>query len=100
MGGPGGATAALEPGSVDPALAAELPPRRPPAAERPFVLVESHPSPWAGYAGFVRDATEAKGRVIVERATRHLEDLVAAWLRAPLPDEPGPRPGGLAGAGG
>ncbi|ADU50826.1 creatininase [Thermaerobacter marianensis DSM 12885] len=89
-GGPfeASATAALAPESVDPALAPELPPRRPPEAGRPYVLVESNPEPWAGYAGFVRDTSVQAGRFIVERTLEHLERLIAAWLRAPLPGDP------------
>lgn len=81
-------TWALAPDAVCPDLARDLPPRPALATDRPHVLVESCPTPWDGYAGFVQQASRAKGEALLAQATAHLAALVRAWLASPLPDAP------------
>ncbi|HYM68817.1 MAG TPA: creatininase family protein [bacterium] len=74
--------------AVELALAPEIPPRPPLATDRPYVLVESAPTPWDGYAGYVRQASLEKGEQIVRQARAQLATVIRAWLDAPLPGAP------------
>ena len=74
--------------AVDLDLAPELPPRPALATDRPYVLVESAPTPWDGYAGYVRQASLEKGEQIVRQARAHLAAVIRAWLDAPPPGAP------------
>jgi len=69
-------------------LAPDLPPRPALETDRPYVLVESTPTPWDGYAGYVQQATLDKGEEIVRQARAQLAALIRAWLAAPLPGPP------------
>ncbi|MCG0239131.1 MAG: creatininase family protein [Firmicutes bacterium] len=89
-GGPyeGAVTWAFAPEAVRPGAAREIVPRPALATDRPYVLVESCPSPWEGYAGLIGQMDREKGEWIVRQATGHLGRLIRAWLAAPLPDPP------------
>jgi creatinine amidohydrolase len=81
-------TWAMAPDAVEPGAAPEVPPRAALRTDRPYVLVESSPTPWRGYAGYIHQASREKGEAIRAQAVRHLTALVTAWLRAPLPGPP------------
>lgn len=81
-------TWAFAPDAVEIDAGAELTPRPNLETDRPYVLVESCPSPWEGYSGLIRQATREKGETIAEAARLHLDGLLRSWLAAPLPDDP------------
>jgi creatinine amidohydrolase len=81
-------TWAMAPDAVELGAAPELRPRAALRTDRPYVLVESSPTPWRGYSGHIRQASRDKGEAIRTLAARHLTALVAAWLRSPLPGQP------------
>jgi creatinine amidohydrolase len=58
------------------------------------VLVESYPTPWDGWSGYISQASRAKGDEIVDRALDQLAGLLAAWLASPPSDPPRQRPRG------
>jgi len=64
------------------------PPREALATDRPHVLVESYPTPWDGWSGFISQASRAKGNEIVEGALAQLEGVIDAWLASPRSDPP------------
>jgi creatinine amidohydrolase len=74
--------------AVEPNVAVDLPPRPALTTDRPYVLVESSPTPWDGYAGYVSQASLEKGEQILRRARIQLAALLRAWLDAPLPGAP------------
>lgn len=76
------------PDAVDLGAVEDLPPRPKLATPNPYVLVESHPTPWAGWSGHVSLASEDTGRRVRELAAGRLRELITAWLAAPLPDAP------------
>jgi creatinine amidohydrolase/Fe(II)-dependent formamide hydrolase-like protein len=58
-------TWAFAPDAVEIDAAAELTPRPNLETDRPYVLVESCPSPWEGYSGLIRQATREKGLEVI-----------------------------------
>ncbi|MGE3270546.1 MAG: creatininase family protein, partial [Chloroflexota bacterium] len=51
----------------------DLPPRPALATDRQHVLVESFPTPWDGWSGYISEASQAKGDELVDGALRQLE---------------------------
>lgn len=46
----------------------------------PYTLVEGTPKGWDGYTGLIQQTSFAKGKVIVEKASNHLNELIKNWL--------------------
>ena len=84
-GGPYEAAAvwSFAPESVDTDGVPDLPPRPALETDRPHVLIESYPTPWDGWSGYISQASRAKGDEIVDRALDKLEDVLNAWLANP-----------------
>lgn len=80
---------AFDPESVDLSAAADLPPRPKLPTPIPYVLVESRPTPWEGWSGHLSLVSETAAGRVREIAAARLADVVAAWVAAPLPEEPG-----------
>lgn len=78
----------LAPESVDTEGVPDLPPRPSLDTDRPHVLVESYPTPWDGWSGYISQASRVKGDEIVDRALDQLERVLAAWLASPRTDPP------------
>lgn len=76
------------PESVNTDGIADLPPRAALATDRPHVLVESYPTPWDGWSGYISQASQAKGDEIVEGALRQLAGLLEAWIASPPSGSP------------
>jgi creatinine amidohydrolase len=66
----------------------DLPPRPALASDRMHVLVESYPTPWDGWSGYISEASQAKGDELVDRALDELAGLLGAWLKSPPSDPP------------
>jgi creatinine amidohydrolase len=66
----------------------DLPPRAALATDRPHVLVESFPTPWDGWSGYISQASQAKGDEIVNGALDQLARVLAAWIESPRTDPP------------
>lgn len=78
----------IAPESVDTRGVADLPPRPALATDRPHVLVESYPTPWDGWSGYISQASREKGDELVRGALAQLERVLAAWLASPRSDPP------------
>jgi creatinine amidohydrolase len=76
------------PESVDTDGVPDLPPRASLATDRQHVLVESYPSPWDGWSGYVSQASRAKGDEIVSLALDKLAGVLHAWIASPRTDPP------------
>lgn len=63
----------------------DLPPR-PRLATAQSVLVESHPSPWQGWSGYVGGVTAGQASSIRTKASDALRRLVTEWLERPDPE--------------
>lgn len=89
-GGPYEAAAiwSFAPESVDTTGIADLPPRPALETDVQHVLVESYPTPWDGWSGYISQASRAKGDEIVDRALDKLEGVLNAWLAGPRTDPP------------
>ena len=89
-GGPYEAAAvwSFAPESVDTAGVADLPPRPALDTEVQHVLIESYPTPWDGWSGYISQASRAKGDELVDRALDKLEGVLDAWLASPRTDPP------------
>ena len=66
----------------------DLPPRPSLATDRQHVLVESFPTPWDGWSGYISQASRAKGDEIVELALDKLTGVLEAWIASPRTDPP------------
>ena len=66
----------------------DLPPRPALETDRAHVLVESYPTPWDGWSGYISQASRAKGDEIVEGALDKLEGVLRAWLASLRTDPP------------
>jgi len=101
FGGPGGhngrghggpyesaAVWSFAPESVNTDDIEDLPPRAALATDRPHVLVESYPTPWDGWSGYISQASQAKGDEIVEGALGQLARVLETWIAAPPSDAP------------
>jgi len=89
-GGPFEASAvwSFTPESVDTDGVPDLPPRPALDTDRPHVLVESYPSPWDGWSGYVSQANRAKGDELVDGALDRLAEVLHAWIASPRTDPP------------
>src|SRR5262245_45522873 len=89
-GGPFEAAAvwSFAPESVNTAGVADLPPRPALGTDVQHVLVESYPTPWDGWSGYISQASRATGDEIVDRALGNLESVLQAWLAGPRTDPP------------
>ena len=67
---------------------ADIPPRPALATDRAHVLVESYPTPWDGWSGYVSQASREKGDELVRGALAQLERVLTAWLASPRSDPP------------
>ncbi|MGE3270545.1 MAG: creatininase family protein, partial [Chloroflexota bacterium] len=56
--------------------------------DRQHVLVESFPTPWDGWSGYISEASQAKGDELVDGALRQLEGVLAAWIASPRTEPP------------
>lgn len=56
--------------------------------DRAHVLVESFPTPWDGWSGFIGQASREKGDELVAGALAGLERVLAAWMASPRTDPP------------
>jgi creatinine amidohydrolase len=81
------------PESVDTEGVPDLPPRASLATDRPHVLVESYPTPWDGWSGYISQASRAKGDEIVDLALDKLTGVLQAWIASPRTDAPRQRGG-------
>jgi creatinine amidohydrolase len=61
----------------------DLPPRPALATDRPHVLVESYPTPWDGWSGYISQASQATGDEIVNGALDRLAGVLASWINSP-----------------
>ncbi|MGG1601206.1 hypothetical protein [Paenibacillus naphthalenovorans] len=46
----------------------------------PYVLVEGEPQGWNGYTGCIHQISLEAGKVIVEEAAKHMNELIRKWL--------------------
>jgi creatinine amidohydrolase len=76
------------PESVDTDGVPDLPPRAALATDRLHVLVESYPTPWDGWSGYISQASRAKGDEIVDLALDKLTGVLDAWIASPRTDPP------------
>jgi creatinine amidohydrolase len=76
------------PESVDTDGVPDLPPRASLATDRQHVLVESYPTPWDGWSGYISQASRAKGDEIVDLALDKLTGVLQAWIASPRTDPP------------
>jgi len=52
----------------------------PPLSSLPYVLVEGFPQGWDGYTGHIRQTSMEAGQLIVEEASRNMNQLIQEWL--------------------
>lgn len=48
----------------------------------PYILVEGEPKAWDGYTGLIQQTSLEMGKKIVNEASRNMNELIAAWLKA------------------
>ena len=80
---------AFAPQTVNLGAVTDVAPRPKLNVEATHILVESHPTPWAGWSGHVSRANDAAATEIKEYATLRLRELVTAWLASPEPEPSG-----------
>jgi creatinine amidohydrolase len=82
------ATWSFAPNAVDTSGVEDLPPRPALTTDRQHVLIESYPTPWDGWSGYIQQASRAKGDELVKKTLGHFKQVLAAWLEAPHSDPP------------
>lgn len=51
-----------------------------PLSNYPYILVEGTPKAWDGYTGLIQQTSYEKGKIIVEKASVNMNDLIKNWL--------------------